>query len=146
MDPAPPPSVGSIFGSVDTSKLLGSNSDEEDPPTAPAVNPSANNQEQTRPPLTANPMAVELSPKIAAAMRVVTRLRPDNPIEVFAGALLGDPEPAPGASGKHDGGVAAFLTANVTVLVTEAMTACLTANPPPADPAAFVAEYLQSSK
>ena len=136
--PAPPPSVGSIFGAVDTSKLLGSDSDEEAPAAAVALPPVPT-------PLTSNPIAVELHPKVAAAMRVVTRLRPDNPIEVFAGALLGQPEPA-GGGGKRDGGVAAYLAANVTGLVTEAITACLTASPPPADPAVFVAEYLQSKQ
>ena len=143
MDPAPPPPVGSIFGSVDTSKLLGSDSDEEVPAAAAAA--VALPPLPTRPPLIGNPMAAELHPKVAAAMRVVTRLRPENPVEVFAGALLGQPEPAAGG-GKRDGGVAAFLTANVTGLVTEAMTRCLLENPPPADPAVFVAEYLQSKQ
>ncbi len=112
-------------------------SDDEDEAPAPA--PASNE------PLVQSQMAAELQPKITAAMRVVTRLRPENPIEVFAGALVGKPEPSPG-SGNREGTVAAFLTANVTGLVTEAMTAALTAEPPPADPAKFVAEYLMSKK
>ncbi len=112
-------------------------SDDEDEAAAPAAASNAS--------LVQSQMAAELQPKVTAAMRVVTRLRPDNPIEVFAGALLGKPEPSPG-SGNREGSVAAFLTANVTGLVTEAMTAALTAEPPPADPVTFVAEYLMSKK
>jgi hypothetical protein len=120
---------------VNTGNLL--SSDDEDEAAAPAAASNAS--------LVQSQMAAELQPKVTAAMRVVTRLRPDNPIEVFAGALLGKPEPSPG-SGNREGSVAAFLTANVTGLVTEAMTAALTAEPPPADPVTFVAEYLMSKK
>ena len=122
---------------VNTGNLLSSDDEDE------AVAPTATSNDHA--PLVQSKMAAELQPKITAAMRVVTRLRPDNPIEVFAGALLGKPEPSPG-SGNRDGSVAAFLTANVTGLATEAMTAALTADPPPADPVTFVAEYLMSKK
>lgn len=137
MDPAPPPSVGSMFAAVNTSSLLSDDEDEGES-YAPAPLGAASS------PLMASPMAAALHPRIAAAMRVVTRLRPDNPIEVFAGSLLGKPEPRSG--GNREGGVAAFLTAHVTGAVTEAMTAALTAKPPPQDPAVFVAEYLMSKQ
>lgn len=134
MDPAPPPSVGSMF-TVSADKLL--SSDDEDAGATPAA--AAGSHET----VLQSQMAAELQPKITAAMRVVTRLRPDDPIAAFAGVLLGKPEPGPG-SGNREGGVAAYLTANVTGLVTEAMTAALTAKPLPADPVKFVAEHLLS--
>ena len=136
MDPAPPPSVGSMMSGVNTANLLDSDDDDAES-AAPAAASNA--------PVVQSQMAAELQPKISAAMRVVTRLRPDNPIEAFANSLLGKPEPSPG-SGSREGGVAAYLAANVTGLVSEAMTAALTAEPPPADPVAFVAEYLLSKK
>lgn len=125
---------------INAANLLGSDDEDESAPAA-AAPPAASSHA----PLIESRTAAELQPKITAAMRVVTRLRPDNPIQVFADALLGKPEPSPG-SGNREGSVAAYLTANVTGLVTEAMTAALTAEPPPPDPVVFVAEYLLSKK
>ena len=78
-------------------------------------------------------------------MQTVSRTRPPNPIAAFADCLLGVTADTPGSNHSGGGGVAAYLTENLTRQVTEAMTEAMRQEPPPMDPIQFVADYLREN-